>query len=61
MGRTLLVVVSFAGGVAVGLLIANEYAKHKATGAADSLLNAVGLGGGKVQSSVDNVIPVLIG
>lgn len=61
MTRTILVLVSFAGGLAVGLLAADYYAKHKATGTADSLLQAIGLGGGKVQGTVDAAIPVLIG
>lgn len=61
MTKTILVLISFAGGVAVGLLIADAYAKGRVTGDINSALGAVGLGGGKVQSFADQLVPTLVG
>jgi hypothetical protein len=36
--------IGFVGGIAVGLLIADQYAKWKASSAATSLLSSIGLG-----------------
>jgi hypothetical protein len=61
MSRTILVLVSFAGGIAVGLLIADTYAKNRATGVVDSALNALHLGGGVIQGVADQYVPTLVG
>lgn len=61
MSRTFVAVVAFAGGVAVGLLVAQAYARSKATGAVDSLLTAVHLNGTWVQSAADSLVPVVTG
>jgi len=61
MTKTILVLVSFAGGVAVGLLVADYYAKHKAVGVVDSGLRALGLGGGALQQAADQYVPTLVG
>jgi len=61
MSRTFVAVVAFAGGLAVGLIVAQVYARNKATGAFDSALNAVGLGGGWIQHTGDSLVPVVTG
>jgi hypothetical protein len=61
MTRTILVLVSFAGGVAVGLLIADAYAKNRATGLVDSALKAAHLDGGVIQGFADQYVPTLVG
>lgn len=49
-------VLIFVGGVAVGLVIADFYAKAKIQSSIDGVLGSVGLGGGTVQSLVDKTI-----
>lgn len=49
----------FLGGVAAGLLIADQYAKWKAGNATSSVLNAVGLG--FAAPTVSPIISGLIG
>lgn len=61
MSRTLLAVFAFAGGTACGLLLAQWYARHQATTAVDAGLNAVGLGGGRIQTVLDSFVPVVTG
>lgn len=61
MSRTFVAVVAFTGGLAVGLIIAQVYARQKATGVVDSGLKAVGLGGGVVQQVADSLVPVVMG
>lgn len=61
MTRTIFGLVVFAGGVAVGLLIAKEYARYQVQGGIDSALSRVGLGGGAVQGVADSLVPVLVG
>jgi len=61
MTRTIIALIGFGGGVAVGLLIAQAYARGKATGAVDSALNTFGLGGGRIQGAADSLVPVLTG
>ncbi len=54
--------IAFAVGVAVGLEVAKLYVKSTLTSDADALLGKVGLGGGVVQSFVDQtVIPTVVG
>jgi len=61
MSRTFVAVLAFAGGTACGLLIAQWYARHTATGAVDSALRAVHLDGGAVQGVLDSLVPVVTG
>jgi len=65
MPRLWVGVLAFAGGVAVGIYVGIYLAKQSATSAltadANSLLAKVGLGGGALQSFVDqSVIPVVV-
>lgn len=61
MSRTWVGVLAFAGGVAVGLVIAKLYVKATITGDVDSFLGHIGLGGGAVQAAVDStVVPFLV-
>lgn len=54
-------VLAFAGGVAVGLIVAKYYVTSTLTSDANSLLGKLGLGGGAVQSFVDqSVIPIVV-
>lgn len=62
MTRLWVGVIAFVGGIATGLVIADLYAKYKVQGTIDKGLNAVGLGGGAVQSFIDtSVVPTLVG
>lgn len=61
MSRTFVAVFAFAGGLAVGLLIAQQYARTKTTNAVDAGLSAIGLGGGWVQGAADSLVPVVTG
>lgn len=54
-------VLAFAGGVAVGLYVAKLYATATITSDVNGLLGKIGLGGGAVQSFVDqSVIPIVV-
>ncbi len=61
MSRTFVAVVAFAGGVAIGLIVAQVYARNKATGVVDSTLQKAGLGGTWVQGVADSLVPVVTG
>ncbi len=61
MSRTIVTVIAFAGGVAVGLLIAKEYARSQVKSGLDSALDTFHLGGGAIQSTADALVPVLVG
>jgi hypothetical protein len=61
MGRTWVGILAFAGGLTAGLLFADWYAKQKATSGVNSILGALGLGGGKVQTAADQLVPVIVG
>ena len=61
MSRAFVAVVAFGGGLAVGLLIAQVYARNKVTSAVDSGLAAIGLNGGWVQHTADSLVPVITG
>lgn len=59
--RTLVIAsIAFAGGVGVGLLVAKFYARSKVQGGVDSALDAIGLGGGKVQAVADSLVAGLV-
>lgn len=49
MGKLAVGLIAFAGGIAVGLLAAKMYARSQVEGGVSDLLNAIGLGGGKVE------------
>jgi len=62
MSRVWVGVIAFVGGVGVGLFVAKLYATSKIQGDLDSALKKVDLGGGLVQSFVDEtVVPTLVG
>jgi len=61
MSRTFVAVLAFGSGLAVGLLLAQAYARSRATGAVDAGLRAVGLDGTWVQHAADSLVPVVTG
>lgn len=61
MSRTFVAVVAFSGGLAIGLIIAQVYARTKATGVVDSALGKLGLSGTWVQGAADSLVPVVTG
>jgi Trk-type K+ transport system membrane component len=56
MTKVLIYGAVFAGGVAVGLLIAKQYAHVQAQSAIGSALGSVGLGGGVIENLADRLI-----
>lgn len=61
MSRTIVALIAFGGGVAVGLIVAQVYARGQVQSTLDKGLNKIGLGGGTVQSVADSFVPVLTG
>jgi Na+-transporting methylmalonyl-CoA/oxaloacetate decarboxylase beta subunit len=61
MSRTWVGVIAFAAGLGAGLLIAKVYAQQTITSDVNGVLGKVGLGGGVVQSTVDGLVPTLVG
>jgi Na+-transporting methylmalonyl-CoA/oxaloacetate decarboxylase beta subunit len=61
MSRTWVGVIAFAAGLGAGLLIAKFYAQQTITGDVNGVLGKLGLGGGAVQSTVDSIVPTLVG
>lgn len=61
MTRTVVIGLAFAGGVAAGLLFADWYAKNKAAGAVNGVLDWFGASDA-TKAAVDQVaVPVLVG
>jgi hypothetical protein len=61
MSKLWIAILAGAGGIAVGLLIAKEYAQQKVAGDIHDTLNAVGLGGGTVEQLAKNLIVPQVG
>ena len=60
MSRLWVGIIAGVGGFALGLYVAKLYATATITSDVNSGLNAVGLGGGKIQGAVDALIPVAV-
>jgi hypothetical protein len=55
--RTIIVgAIAFVGGVGVGLLVAKVYARQQVRSGLHDALNAVGLGGGRVEAFLSGVV-----
>jgi hypothetical protein len=55
-------VLFFAGGVAVGLYVAKLYARSQVNGAIHEGLDAIGLGGGYIESIAQGLVtPAVVG